>query len=97
MLVNCMEDSIEGLSDGENTLIALARVRARGVDHSLLANVEFHRVDRCVPNPRASYWYRLIDCVKARFIARFIFAGAFGGVRVQFSLVGVFMEGQFDS
>lgn len=86
-----------GLSGGDNTFIALARVRARGVDHSLLANVEFHRADSRGPNPRASYWYRLIDCVKARFMARFIFAGAFGGVRVQFSLVGSFMEGQFDS
>lgn len=86
-----------GLSGGDNTFIALARVRARGVDHFLLANVEFHRADSRGPNPRASYWYRLIDCVKARFMARFIFAGAFGGVRVQFSLVGSFMEGQFDS
>lgn len=63
---------MEGLSDGENTLIALARVRARGVDHSLSTNLEVHLVQRRGPNPSASCWYFFIGCVKARFIARFI-------------------------
>lgn len=63
--------------------MALARVRARGVDHSLLANVEFHRVDLRGPNPNASCWYLFIDCVRARFIARFIllFVGLWQGSR----------------
>lgn len=53
-----------------NTLIALARSRARGVDHCLLSNVD---VQRCGPSLRDPCWNRRMDCVKARLVAWFIF------------------------
>ena len=54
-----------------NTLIALARSRARGVDHCLLSNVD---VQRCGPSLRDPCWNRRMDCVKARLVAWFILA-----------------------